>query len=272
MPSGTQHTIIVPSCDKYQDLWAPFFSFLFKFWPDCQSPVYLFTNKGSHPDARVSVIRTGPERNWSSELKAALEQLTDDYILLILEDYFIYEPVNNEAINRLFEVARQEHADFLRLGCFPSRYNSYYPYDPLPGYPDLAKVRTGGRYYINLQTAIWKRQSLLDLLVDGENPWEFEINGSQRASARDFISLCVMETKGKEGIHGPIMYIGGAVTKGKWMLDAIRLARKNNIRLDTGRRPVETRKEEVFRKLYIATPLSMRPAYQVIARKLGIKW
>ena len=42
-------TIIVPSFDKYSELWNPFFIFLFKHWPDLQGkhknvPVILVSN------------------------------------------------------------------------------------------------------------------------------------------------------------------------------------------------------------------------------------
>lgn len=192
--------------------------------------------------------------------------------MIILEDYFIYEPVNHAYIGKLFSIAEEEQADFLRVGCFPSRYNRYWPYTALPMHKGIAEINTGAKYRINLQTAIWKRQALLDLLVDGESPWEFEINGSKRANEKKFKALCVIETPHREGIHGPVVYIGGAITKGKWMRDAIRLAKKNNIPLDLSRRPVESFKEEVLRRIYIATPLFIRPGYRYITNKLGIKW
>lgn len=264
--------LVIPSCDKYSDLWAPFFNFLFKFWPDCPKPVYLFSNTLDFSDNRVQVIKTGAPLNWSSEIKKGLQKVEATYVLLILEDYFVYEPVSQSYIEKLGVIAQNQNADFLRIGCFPSRYNSYWPYDSLPGHQGLGIIRPGSKYRINLQTAIWKKEALCELLVDGENPWEFEINGSERANNKTFKALCVIENKNKEGIHGPIMYIGGAVTKGKWMLDAIRLAGKNGIYLDSGKRPVETRKEEILRKFYVSTPLFIRPAYRYLTNKLGIKW
>lgn len=272
MTQNQNKIILVPSCDKYADLWNPFFAFRDKFWPDPTWKVYLTVNLADFSHHGVEVIKTGTASDWSSELRKALELIPSDYFLLILEDYFIYEPVDSKEIERLFEIACKDKIDFLRLGCFPGRYNTYWPYDALKQYPGLAEIRNGAKYRINLQTAIWYKPTLMALLKDGENPWEFEIKGSERANSMNFRSYCVIEDAKKEGIHGPITYIGGAITKGKWMLDALRLAKKNNITIDTSKRPVETKKEEVLRKFYVSTPLFIRPAYRYMTNKLGVKW
>lgn len=265
-------SILVPSCDKYADLWTPFFAFKNKFWKDCPYPVFLSSNTLNFTEPGVALVHTGKPQDWSTEIKNALLQIDSTYLLLILEDYFIYETVNQADISRLFEIAEKEKVDFLRIGCYPSRYNSYWPYEPLSEYDGIAEIKPGAKYRINLQTAIWNKQSLLELLLTNENPWEFEINGSKRANEKKFKSFCVIEDKNKDGIHGPIMYMGGAITKGKWMLEALRLSTKHHINLDTTKRPIETKKEELLRKIYVSTPLSIRPAYRYLTNKLGIKW
>jgi hypothetical protein len=264
--------IFIPSCDKYADLWNPFFAFKEKFWPDATFQTFLSVNTKQYHHPGVSVIQTGSPSNWSDEMKIALEKIPGKYFLLILEDYFIYQQVDNSVVEKMMAIAEGENADFLRLGCFPGRYNSYWPYKPLTWYDDIAEINEGAKYRINLQTAIWRKEALTDLLVSGENPWQFEINASARANQKKFKSLCVIEEHGKAGIHGPIVYIGGAITKGKWMLDAIRLAKKNNIPLDISKRPVETKKEEALRKFYVSTPLFIRPAYRYMMNKLHVKW
>jgi len=36
--------IVIPSCDKYGDLWPTLFQSINKFWPDLSFPIYLITN------------------------------------------------------------------------------------------------------------------------------------------------------------------------------------------------------------------------------------
>ena len=33
--------ILILSCDKFSDLWKPFFDLFWKYWPDCPYNVYL---------------------------------------------------------------------------------------------------------------------------------------------------------------------------------------------------------------------------------------
>src|SRR5689334_22178846 len=63
-------TIVISSCDKYQEFWLPFFTFLFKNWPSLKSenkhiPILLITNEKNYPDPRVTVIQTGKDKSWS---------------------------------------------------------------------------------------------------------------------------------------------------------------------------------------------------------------
>ena len=36
-------TIIVNTCDRFEDCWNPFFILLEKFWTNCQHPIILTT-------------------------------------------------------------------------------------------------------------------------------------------------------------------------------------------------------------------------------------
>ncbi len=42
--TNSELAILVCSCDKYADVWEPFFKLFFKFWPDCPYPIYLLSN------------------------------------------------------------------------------------------------------------------------------------------------------------------------------------------------------------------------------------
>ena len=63
-------TILVVSCDKYKDLWIPFFHCFFKYWSDCPYPVFLASNDLEYSDPRVKTILIGPDKDYSSNLLA----------------------------------------------------------------------------------------------------------------------------------------------------------------------------------------------------------
>ena len=50
-------SVLVISCDRYADLWRPFFELFWRHWPDCQGPVYLGSNFTDYSDPRVQTIK-----------------------------------------------------------------------------------------------------------------------------------------------------------------------------------------------------------------------
>jgi hypothetical protein len=72
---GADISVLVVSCDAYQDLWKPFFSCFFKFWPDCPFPVYLGANFKKYEDDRVQTILIGQDLDYSTNLLMMLKQI-----------------------------------------------------------------------------------------------------------------------------------------------------------------------------------------------------
>ncbi len=73
--SAKMVAVLVTSCDKYQDLWEPFFTLFFRYWQDCPYPVYLGTNHLKYDHERVKTIAVGDETDWSSDFRSMLEQI-----------------------------------------------------------------------------------------------------------------------------------------------------------------------------------------------------
>jgi hypothetical protein len=259
MRTGT--AVLVLSYDGNRDMWLPFFQFFEKYWSGCPYPIYLVVNEFDFQFQGIQVIKTGAPSDWSSELRCALHQIPEENLIVMLEDYFIYAPVNEPFVVKSLAVMEVEGADYLRLGTFPSRYDSLWPSVPVPNYSGFNKIRPEAKYLVNLQAAIWKKQTLLDILLDGESPWSFEINASRRFAEAGKVALGLDPKANVDVVHGPIMYLCGALTRGVLMRSAIRLANKEGIRLDTGVRKVESVTEEWMRRFYIALPLPARKVY-----------
>lgn len=97
-PLKTKLAVLVPSCDKYADLWKPFFTLFWKFWPDCPFPVYLLTNISTIDDNRVQVLPVGQDVSWSDNLAKTLEKLNYEYVFLFLDDLFLVGRVDTEKV------------------------------------------------------------------------------------------------------------------------------------------------------------------------------
>ncbi len=260
--------VLVLSCDKYADVWPPFYTFFFKYWPDCPYKIYHGSNYARFEHPKVTSLVSSQETDWSTETKSILKQIEEEYVIIILEDYFIYQPVDTKKLQSALGVMKKENAIYTKIACWPSRFNTLWEYDKLPEASFMGKIKQGMEYKICLQTAAWNRKLLIELLKDGESPWQFEVNGSKRTDSLANPCLCLVEEPNKNYTHGPITYLCSALTKGVWMRDAINLCRKENVALDLSKRKVETRMEYLVRRLYTATPLAGRKYFDYFKMKL----
>ncbi len=271
IPQNNKLAILVLSCDKNRDLWPPFFAFLRKFWIDCPYKIYLGTNFLKTDEENVETINSNKNSNWSDELAIILDQISEECVLIILEDYFIYKIVNTIEVKNAFSCMQYNKAAFIMLACFPYKYKSIWNFKSLPDDTRYGEINKTSAYLVNLQVGIWNKKILSELLVDGESPWQFELEASKRFAKKNYISLCVQGDRWKNYVHGPITYLCGALTKGVVMRDAIRLCKRENISINITEKRVETAYEEIRRRFYIGLPLSIRKAIGFIKSRVIVR-
>jgi hypothetical protein len=262
--------ILVLSCDKYSDVWGPFFLFFQKYWNDCPFPVYLGTNEKKIYFKNVIQVFSHKKTTWSDELTSILNQIPEKYVIIILEDYFIFKPVINEDIYKIVTIMNQHNAAYMKLGAFPKKYDILWPHKPMLTEPGIGVIEKGSKYRLCLQTAIWNKDILLGLLNPMENPWQFELEASKRSNLIDNPFLCVISNPKQRVVHGPINYYCTALSAGKWMRGAIRLCKKENIEIDVASRPIESFYQEMKRKAYIALPINLRKVVNFLNNKINI--
>ena len=207
--------IVVSSVDKYEACWEPFCSGLRKYWPEHFQPVYFITNQKTSPYGQS--IRVGSDRGWADNLRLALEQISEEYILYTQEDYWIDRPVNDLAIRDYVQVLQSGQADYIRLYPAPPPELSF------PGDDRLGVLGPEAEYRASLQMALWRKSSLLALLKPGETPWQFEVEGSRRRSVYANRFLCV-----RKKAYG-VNYVFTAVVNGEWSPLAFQYARNEGI-------------------------------------------
>jgi hypothetical protein len=237
---GVDTSVLVVSCDKYRDLWVPFFTLFFKYWPDCPYQVYLCANEMCYEDERVQTILTGPDKSWSSNLMRCFEKLTKDYVILFQEDFLFTKPVDTERIRDLALYLKDRHAACLRLMPCP-------PPETIVDYKlKVGEISKGAPYRVSLQSAIWNKSVLYELLKDGESPWDLENIGSIRSNALDKPFLSVA---GQNRTAWPLDYFSTAVVQGKWVREAVDICRREAIPVDKTQRPIESRLSPLQRKV-----------------------
>ena len=217
-----QCAIVISSFDGYADTWTPFFQLFFRYWPDCPFPVYLISNYLTYCDPRVTPINIIPDRDWSTNLKIALQKINTDYIIYLQEDYFLKEQVDTPKILKALEVAQKEQALHLRL--IPDS-----PKKNFKNYQDFKEILKDKPYLNSTQAAIWETKGLIDLLREGESGWDFEEkNGIKRARKTKRLFLCAEKQI--------LNYLKTAIIQGKWHPQVKDIAQKENLTIRSKRK------------------------------------
>jgi len=215
--------VLVESCDSYSDLWNPFFTLLEKYWSDVPFKIYLGTNTLEYKRKGVTVLKSKADaRDWSACLASHLKQLTQTKVLIILEDFFLRKPINNDHIIYCLKFSIYKNAIQVRLIPRPK------PNISIINENVVGECSLGYPLRLSTQAAIWDRLSLLDLLETGENIWQFERNANKRINRIDtgFYSTY------KSILHYEGIFTHHVVEKGKWFYHEKFYYKKKNIGCD----------------------------------------
>jgi hypothetical protein len=218
--------VLVVSCDKYADLWRPFFDLFFHYWSDCPFPIYLLSNTASVNIAGVRGIPVGPDASWSDGLLRALAQIEENYVFLFLEDLLLTGLVDTSAVEAVLGWFVSSQGNYIRLSGFPP--------------PDAALTDTVGTvaqhtiYRTATVLSVWRRQMLAELLRPGESAWDFETAGSVRSEAHE----------GFYSTRRNYISVMNAIIKGKWQRAALRKTESLCLGFEVGARAVLNRREQ----------------------------
>lgn len=169
-------TILVSSCDYYEDAWYPFFKLLSINWPECRNyNIVLNTERKKYECdfLNVKTICSGKDDTWTERLKKTVLEIDTDYILFFLEDFFIYQRVDNDLLETMFTSFTENQK--LALLWFPNCSQLL---------PNKSNSKAFNEYFLelkksyfsraNLSIGIWKKSFLLKMLFTNGTPWYFE--------------------------------------------------------------------------------------------------
>lgn len=211
--------VIVSSCDAFFDAWRPFVFFFRKHWRTCPFPVFLIVNRLRIESKTVQPISVGPDKEWASNMRAALETISQPYILYFQDDYFLTGSVNDERLAEDFAYAfDHDVASF----CLHARGNLEPDFQPLNDRFGIVPRDSDGR--TRLQVTLWKKDALKAALRPGETAWNMEARGSDRT--RDLLSLSYLSRNDR-----PVPYLMSAIVRGLWTPDALALCRESGLEI-----------------------------------------
>ncbi len=228
-------SVLISSCDNFSDCWDPYFHGLKKYWPDCPYDVYIITNYLDIKGDLVRAIKVGEDRGWANNMLLALKYVKAPYILYTHEDFWIKTRVDTNVIEDYIRLIEMDKADYVGL------YPGSKPYIPFALDGRLNVISDSALYRTSLQVALWRKKVLEDLIVEGENPWQFEILGTERSKHFEikFLSVKRFHDENNAPYHFGINYVCTAINKGRWSKEALQYAESEGLTIDFTNRPHE---------------------------------
>lgn len=236
-----KYSILINTCDKFDDCWNPFFQLWSTYWKNCTGKIYLNTEYKDYAYIGLDITAVkGCEKNnfpkeeratWSQCLRWALETIDTDIILYMQEDYFLKDAVKNDVVESYVQLmADNKNIDCIHLTdqsvrpVIQSQYDKLYTTDMSYGYA------------VSCQAALWRKERLLELIRDYENAWYFEAWGSKRAAILKHNYFVVDPNCVKLDEFEIVPYIFTGVIRNAWYKPVVELFEKNNIEIDYSKR------------------------------------
>ncbi len=216
--------VIISTCDNYSDIWNPFFTLFHKFWPD--NPYHVFVNSETldcHDDnVAVTTLKARAGISWTRRLKEALERVDADYIVFMLDDFFLYDYVDTARIEECVSYMRKDfNIAAIYFTCLSGQMKM--EECTLSG---LEKCSHTGKSKVNITLTIWRKSAFEYYLDHDETAWEFEANALERSLERNdtFYSFS-QNTR----IAIPYNFTRYGLFAGKWFKETVDLFKEHGI-------------------------------------------
>lgn len=226
-------TLVVSSCDKYEDAWYPYFELLKKYWPEHPEKIALITETKQYSTEGLNIKTYNyPESyTWSERLYRTLEAIDTRYIIFSLEDFFLLNYVKQEKIDKCIEWMEEDNniAECRLYGTDIPELQKTDKYD------DFYIADAGMAYRVDTQVALWNKEALMSFIDLSETPWQFEKNASIRSflSDKKFLWYHVDNLENVDNMIFPYKIeqcFGYGIAWGKWLWNNKELFKKNNIK------------------------------------------
>ncbi|CZR03829.1 Hypothetical protein TFLO_2864 [Trichococcus flocculiformis] len=231
-------SILVNSCDKYEDAWYPFFELTKKYWINCPYKFYLNTEKKKYTHMGIdltvlnSISYSSNGSTWGARIEDCLKQIDTTYVILLLEDFFLQDKVNQDelqtCINMMDNNSEIVAIYFKRIFGFTTEYDKN---------PNYYLMTENQEYKLNLQAGLWRKEELQKLISKEDSPWSFEEEGYLRIDNPTSLFLC-----SKKGTHSSIKNsvfpyftdrkLGFGIWSGKWLWNNDGLFERNGITIN----------------------------------------
>ncbi|MEG0751435.1 MAG: hypothetical protein RR998_05495 [Oscillospiraceae bacterium] len=230
--SARDCTVIVSSCDAYSDLWPPFFTLLKRNW-NCLFPIVLNTESKSFSfdglDIKtLSLFREGESVPWGKRLRETLARVDSEYILFLLEDFYLTSAVDEKRLDEVFQWMEENH-DIAVFSFYPAPGDN----EKSERYKGFEKRAQRAAYRFNAQAALWRRERIIGFVEPHESAWEWEHTGNERSYSVADAFYSAIEGYPQIFPYDPFVH---GLYDGKWLKAVPELFAQNGIEVDFAER------------------------------------
>lgn len=217
-------TVLVSSCDKYEDTWYPFFKLLTIHWPQLNFPIVLNTEtkKFVFPSLDIktfSLFENEVNVPWGKRMISHLEKIETKYVLLMMDDFFLCKPVQHERVLQAID-QMEKSPDVACMSFFYADFESKERDIKDHRFPQMVRRRKFASYKLNCQAGLWRTKDLIAFIRPHESPWVWETIGNMRSWRSNKHFYC--PEKGSELIFD---YFGGfrwsGIMRGRWYVNYV---------------------------------------------------
>lgn len=258
----TKCTVLICSCDKYQDILPPFFTLFKKYWPDCPYDIALSTESINYQDKNLKILNlhpSSPNCSWTERISEALKDINSSQILLLCDDFFLYNKVNTAKVRQIVQWL-QEDRSIAAFTLWPLLYGAgSSPYDSFASRSKKAK------YKIAVIAGLWNKRWLQKYLKGAqETAWQFEPNANQRSHKMLRPGKFYAMLDSQDTIF-PYDFTKIGLFSGQWLPDTKKVFQANRIKIDF-------QKRGFFDNTYRATMRSNQEVFSVDSKILPSRY
>jgi hypothetical protein len=225
-------TVVVNTCDSYSDVLQVFFIAFEEFWSDCPYPVVINAEANDYPHRAQVHNYISPDGidDWGARLRATLETVDSEYVLMLYDDFILERQVDNHriatAVRRLHSSSNAAVTYLIHTGL---------PVVSTADADSFCVVSDWSDYRLNSAPAIWRKSALMEYTKCGDTPWAWEVFGSYRTwgDGKHFFTLEAEQDEIYPYNHSK----GGAIYRGKWVREVVEsVSRRHALDIDWARR------------------------------------
>jgi hypothetical protein len=194
-------SLLIHTCDDYLRFWPGMLFSLDFNWNFNTVPVYWaseeisihnnhFTCRGIpyKPNSQIKQILTGKtdKNGFSTRMINALKKVDTKWVIYMQEDMWLLSKIPNETISKLLLFCETKNANSIKIHTRLGYYDNYilentdYTIDGIR----IQKYSDGNNFLHSHNATIWNREYLIEYLLEGEDPWVNEVEGSKRMSSK----------------------------------------------------------------------------------------